>query len=133
MVPDERPVTVTVERTVPDPRGCPPTVVRFSVEVDPADLDARGVLAVLAQVPEVDEPGRRLPRQHLSPLVLLAGRGALVDPPPARGSIATTSAGSAVTECERGHQEEMRRVHVSNAFAGEQATSKLRPKARAEI
>jgi len=27
----------------------------------------------------------------------------------------------------------MRRVHVSNAFAGEQATSKLRPKARAEI
>lgn len=35
-------MTVTVERTVPDPRGGSPTVVRFSVEVDPADLDARG-------------------------------------------------------------------------------------------
>ena len=36
---------------------------------------------VLAQVPGVHEPPRRLPRQHAPPVVLLAARRPLVDPP----------------------------------------------------
>src|SRR3954451_184140 len=44
-----------------------------------ADLDTRGVLAVLAQVPAIGEPARRIPLEHLAPVVLLAGRRALED------------------------------------------------------
>src|SRR3954454_13129911 len=44
-----------------------------------ADLDTRGVLAVLAQVPPVGEAARRVPLEHLAPVVLLAGRRALED------------------------------------------------------
>ena len=45
------------------------------------DLDLGGVAAVEAQVPEVDEPVRRLPGEHFAPVVLDALRRALVDAP----------------------------------------------------
>src|SRR4051812_37259154 len=48
---------------------------------DERDLDLGGVGAVEAQVPEVAQPAGWLPVEHLAPVVLDAGRRALVDPP----------------------------------------------------
>src|SRR3954469_22717766 len=45
------------------------------------DLDLGRVLAVEAQVPEAPQAARRLPVEHLAPLVLDARRRALGDPP----------------------------------------------------
>ena len=48
---------------------------------DEPDLDLGRIGAVAAQVPEVDEPMRRLPGHHLAPVVLRPGGRALEDPP----------------------------------------------------
>jgi len=45
------------------------------------DFHLRGVGAVEAQVPQVGEPVRWLPADHLAPVVLGALGGALEDPP----------------------------------------------------
>ena len=45
-----------------------------------ADLHLGGVGAVPAEVPQVGQPGRRLPHDHLAPLVLGPVGGPLVDP-----------------------------------------------------
>jgi hypothetical protein len=44
------------------------------------DVDLGGAAAVGAQVPEIGQPARRLPGQHLTPVVLDPDGGALEDP-----------------------------------------------------
>src|SRR4051794_28685717 len=68
-------------RTLPEPfpAGVHDGHARAGALGGEVDLDARRVAPVLAQVPEIGEPARRLPRQHLAPVVLLARRRALVD------------------------------------------------------
>ena len=57
-----------------DPRGA-------FVDRGEADRDLRRIRPVAADVPQVREPAWRLERRHLAPIVLVAGRGPLVDAP----------------------------------------------------
>jgi hypothetical protein len=77
------------------------------------DLDAGGVGEVLAQVPAVDEPPRRLPLEDLAPVVLLAGRRALEDAAAGAGLERHGQVRVGGTEWDFGHHNEGRCVNTA--------------------
>ena len=93
---------------------------------DEADLDLGRIGPVSAQVPEVDEPMRRLPGHDLAPLVHVAGRGSLEDPPADAALQHDLEVRFAAGGVVGRPPVAIRSVQTMNACSGGHATSKAR-------